>query len=335
LADPISISWAVKAAAALVTDEKTWKTAAAIICAAVLLVVFVLILFMSLLSGGADHNKQYAQIAFGGGPIPNGVDPEYAGYILKMQAAFTKMDANINSINEKITNPDNSLDPIRIKAVFYALYFGSDFSGMDDSTYSAFVNCFISMDSTGKPTVIKDMNEVYNALSLLLGREISDTDRQNINSTYLLIKYGYTASGQVGGIPGEAFNDATFAKLMNEATQFIGYPYVWGGSSPSTSFDCSGFICYSYSESGVYNLPRTTAQGIFDQCTPVSADELKPGDLVFFTGTYKGSPPISHIGIYVGDGQMLHAGEPTIGYADLTNSYWVKHLLGYGRLNAQ
>ncbi len=118
---------------------------------------------------------------------------------------------------------------------------------------------------------------------------------------------------------------------MGEATKYIGRPYVWGGSSPSTSFDCSGFICWSYTKSGVYNLPRTTAQGIYNQCAPVKKEDLKPGDLVFFTGTYNSGSPVSHIGIYVGDNQMLHAGDP-IGYANLGNSYWIKHWYGGGRL---
>jgi len=179
------------------------------------------------------------------------------------------------------------------------------------------------------------MNEVYQALSLLLGREITATDKENINSTYMFIKYGYTGGSQLGGIPGEALSDAEFAKLMSVATQYIGYSYVWGGSSPNTGFDCSGYVCFCYSKSGVYNLPRTTAQGIFNQCAPISEDELKPGDLVFFTGTYDSDTPISHLGIYVGDGQMLHCGEPKIAFADLSSNYWRSHLAGYGRLNVQ
>ena len=94
------------------------------------------------------------------------------------------------------------------------------------------------------------------------------------------------AGGTNNGIPSEAYNDATFAKLINEAEKYLGYPYVFGGSSPSTSFDCSGFVCWVYTHSGVHNLPRTTAQGIYNQCTRVSASEAKPGDLVFFQGTY-------------------------------------------------
>ena len=122
--------------------------------------------------------------------------------------------------------------------------------------------------------------------------------------------------------------DEDFARLMGEATKYIGWPYVWGGSSPATSFDCSGFVCWVYTHSGVYDLPRTTAQSIYNQCVPVSRDELKPGDLVFFTGTYATTNAVSHIGIFVGDNQMIHAGDP-IGYANLGNSYWIKHLYGY------
>lgn len=91
-------------------------------------------------------------------------------------------------------------------------------------------------------------------------------------------------------------------------TRYIGYPYVWGGSSPDTSFDCSGYICWVYTRSGVYHLSRTTAQGIYDQCAIVSREEARPGDLVFFTGTYASAGAVSHVGIYVGGSRMLHCG---------------------------
>lgn len=132
-------------------------------------------------------------------------------------------------------------------------------------------------------------------------------------------------------IPGEALNDPAFAALMEEATKYIGWPYVWGGSSPSTSFDCSGFVCWVYTASGVHNLPRTTAQGIYNQCARISSSEAKPGDLIFFTGTYDSGVPVSHVGIYVGDNKMLHCGNP-IQYADITSSYWSQHFYAFGRL---
>ena len=139
------------------------------------------------------------------------------------------------------------------------------------------------------------------------------------------------AGGTNNGIPSEAYNDATFAKLINEAEKYLGYPYVFGGSSPSTSFDCSGFVCWVYTHSGVHNLPRTTAQGIYNQCTRVSASEAKPGDLVFFQGTYNAGETVTHIGIYVGQNRMLHCGSP-IQYTSIDTSYWRSHFYSYGRL---
>lgn len=96
-------------------------------------------------------------------------------------------------------------------------------------------------------------------------------------------------------IPPDSYDDATVQALMEEAAKYLGYPYVWGGSSPSTSFDCSGFVCWVFTNSGVHNLPRTTAQGIYDQCTPVSASEAKAGDIIFFTGTYNSAGAVSHV----------------------------------------
>lgn len=132
-------------------------------------------------------------------------------------------------------------------------------------------------------------------------------------------------------IPGEALTDETFRKLITEAEKYLGYPYVWGGSSPSTSFDCSGFVCWVFKNSGVYPLHRTTAQGIYDQCTPVRPADAKPGDIIFFKGTYNTSE-VSHVGIYVGNGMMIHCGNP-IQYASVNSSYWTQHFYTYGRLN--
>ena len=133
-------------------------------------------------------------------------------------------------------------------------------------------------------------------------------------------------------IPGEALSDPAFAALISEAEKYLGWPYVWGGSSPSTSFDCSGFVCWVYTASGVHNLPRTTATGIFNQCSYVSPADAKPGDLIFFTKTYACDGPVSHVGIYVGGGMMIHAGDP-IKYASINTSYWQEHFYAFGRLN--
>ena len=131
-------------------------------------------------------------------------------------------------------------------------------------------------------------------------------------------------------IPGEALTDATFRRLINEAEKYLGYPYVWGGSNPSTSFDCSGFVCWVFQNSGVYPLSRTTAQGIYNQCARVSPQDAKPGDIIFFKGTYNTSE-VSHVGIYVGNGMMIHCGNP-IQYTSVNTSYWTQHFFAYGRL---
>jgi murein DD-endopeptidase MepM/ murein hydrolase activator NlpD len=147
--------------------------------------------------------------------------------------------------------------------------------------------------------------------------------------------YGETAGGGSGGgdaVPPDSYDDATVQALMEEAAKYLGYPYVWGGSSPSTSFDCSGFVCWVFTNSGVHSLSRTTAQGIYDQCTPVAASEAKAGDIIFFTGTYNSPGAVSHVGIYCGNGVMIHCGDP-IKYSSINTSYWQSHFYSFGRLN--
>ena len=134
-------------------------------------------------------------------------------------------------------------------------------------------------------------------------------------------------------IPPEALEDEQFAAMMEEAEKYIGFPYVWGGSSPATSFDCSGFVSWVVNNCGVgWSVGRLTAQGLYNICTPVSEAEAKPGDLVFFEYTYEG-PWITHVGIYVGEGMMIHAGNP-IGYLKFMDSYYSDNFVGFGRLPA-
>ena len=130
-------------------------------------------------------------------------------------------------------------------------------------------------------------------------------------------------------IPPEALKDEAFAAMIAEAEKYVGFPYVWGGSSPSTSFDCSGFISWVVNHSG-WNVGRQTAQGLYSLCTPVSPEQARPGDLVFFVGTYD-TAGMSHVGLYVGNSVMLHCGDP-ISYTNLNSSYWQQHFYCYGRL---
>lgn len=130
-------------------------------------------------------------------------------------------------------------------------------------------------------------------------------------------------------IPPEALEDATFAAIITEAEKYLGYPYVWGGSNPNTSFDCSGFVSWVINHSG-WDVGRLGAQGLCNICTPVTGAQAKPGDLIFFKGTYD-TPGVSHVGIYVGDGMMIHCGSP-ISYANVNTTYWQNHFYAYGRL---
>ena len=126
--------------------------------------------------------------------------------------------------------------------------------------------------------------------------------------------------------------DPTFARLMEEANKYVGYPYVWGGSDPETSFDCSGFVSYVFTNSGVYNTGRLGAKGLRSLCRNVLPEDVRPGDIVFFDGTMGDDVAgITHCGIYVGNNMMIHCGSP-IGYANLNDSYWRKHFHSYGRV---
>ena len=131
-------------------------------------------------------------------------------------------------------------------------------------------------------------------------------------------------------VPAEALTDDEFAAIYKEAQKYVGTPYVWGGSTPETGFDCSGYVCWVYNQNG-YDVGRTTANGLWNKSQHISEAEAKPGDLVFFKGTYD-TPGMSHTGIYLGNGMMVSAGDP-IKYANIHSSYWEKHLAGFGRLS--
>lgn len=133
-------------------------------------------------------------------------------------------------------------------------------------------------------------------------------------------------------VPPEALADEKFAAMLAEAEKYLGYPYVWGGASPSTSFDCSGYVSWVVNHCGVgWNFGRLTADGLLGVCTPVSSADARPGDLIFFQGTYNTSGA-SHVGIYVGNGMMIHCGDP-ISYANINTSYWQQHFYTFGRLS--
>ena len=141
---------------------------------------------------------------------------------------------------------------------------------------------------------------------------------------------GSGAPGIVYTVPAEALTDTEFAAIYEEAKKYVGTSYVWGGSTPETGFDCSGYVCWVYNQNG-YDVGRTTANGLWQKSRHISEAEAKPGDLVFFKGTYD-TPGMSHVGIYLGNGKMVSAGDP-IKYADIHSSYWQQYLAGFGQLS--
>ena len=312
----------VKAAITIATDKRTWIAVGSVLAGVIFLIVAVCAAFINMFSFNGTANSA--------------APPEYNQFISSMQQCYSQLDYNISALNAEIES--DRLDTDQIHAVFYTLYFAED-RNLTAEFYRQFVECFVERHSEGnnQTTTISTMESAYSKLEVLTARTINQNHRRQIDELHSVLIYSGSqpndvAVPNVGGAPAEAYNDTTFRQLMLEAEKYIGYPYVWGGSSPSTSFDCSGFVCWVYTKSGVHNLPRTTAQGIYNQSTHISASEAKPGDLIFFTRTYASAEAVTHIGIYVGGGKMLHCGNP-IQYASINTEFWRTHFYGFGRLN--
>ena len=331
---------AVKAAALAVTDKRGRTAIASVIAAVFLPFILVIVMVMSLLDGTSTHNFSAVDLSFHGGTLSGEVPEEYRQYIEEIRRSFANLDSLIAGVDNL---EGGEIDANRVKSYFYALYFGEEQPSR--RAQKAFLECFLRYEERTREVeeedgtvteetytvaiFLTDQEEICRNLEELLGRTLSMENRANAQRIYTTAVFGRVGPGSLEA--GEAMGDGSYQALFAEASRYIGYPYVWGGSSPSTSFDCSGYICWIYTRSGVYNLPRTTAQGIYSQCAVVSREEARPGDLVFFTGTYASSGPVSHVGMYVGDGKMLHAGNP-IGYGDLNSNYWRSHYYAMGRL---
>ena len=330
---------AVKAALVMATDKRARTVVLSVLAALLVPFILIIVVLLCALSGTANHNTSAVNLTFHGGYLSSQMPAEYRMYIEKMQGGFSDLDGVLTDINDMAEG--GTVDDYRVKSIFYALFFGADQPRMDREDYRAFADCFVTYedreDVEGNTyTVaipITDQQAIYENLSAVLDQSITMEDQTNAQRIYTLVKYGQALPGGNGLLPGEAMGDGSYGALMAEATKYIGWPYVWGGSSPATSFDCSGYVCWVYTQSGVYHLSRTSAQGIFNQCAVVPREEARPGDLIFFTGTYASGNPVSHVGIYVGGNQMLHCGSP-IGYANIDSAYWSSHYYAMGRLPA-
>ncbi|MBR0596423.1 C40 family peptidase [Clostridiales bacterium BAD-6] len=327
---------AVKATLAAATDKRGRMAIASVVAAILTPFILIVVVIMSALSGTTAHNNAAVDLAFHGGYLSSRLPSDYRMYIEKMRGSFTDLDMALSDINAMAE--DGEVDAYRVKAIFYSLFFGADQPRMNEGEFREFADCFVTYEERddgedGTYTVaipIPDLETVYANLAVALGQSVTAEDKSNAQRIYVLAKYGQVSPEN--SLPlAAAMGDGSYAALIAEGEQFLGYPYVFGGSTPQTSFDCSGFVCWVYTQSGVYNLPRTTATGIYNQCAIVSRDEAEPGDLIFFTKTYVCAGPVSHVGIYVGNGKMLHCGSP-IQYTNIDTNYWREHFYGFGRL---
>lgn len=348
----VSVAAVAAKAAVAAASSKQGRTAVATVVAAVLLpFMLAVVVVLSLLDGTSNHNIAAVKQAFFGGTLTGQIPSEYRGYMADIQNSFVSIDQLILEIENL---EDGPADNYRIKSLFYALYFGDEQPSI--RAQRRFVDCFIQYEErirrienedgtiTEKAYLaaiyITDLDLIYYNLEQYLGKALTYEQKYNALRIYQIVTstagetFPNDSEGNGNQSVGESMGNGSFQALLAEAQKYIGMPYVWGGSNPSEGFDCSGYVCWVYSHAGVYPLSRTSAQGIYNQCAVVSREEMRPGDLVFFSGTYATTNTVSHVGIYVGENYMLHCGDP-IGYANINSSYWTQHFYAVGRLNTQ
>ncbi len=321
MASPTLVLVAKKMAVQLATDKRTWTVVASIVVGLILVLMLpILILFSS--QSALNTQTLVIELCFNDEDIPEEIGITNTMFIEGMRVDFGEIDIVVENLE------DENIDIDFIKSVYYGLKDDQKIV-ITEEFYTDFVMTFFNEEGA----YIDEKEEIYSLLEGLISNEITFENKKDIDMVYNFIKYGTIPVGMsdFSGVPPEALKDETFRQLMTEATKYIGFPYVWGGSTPQTSFDCSGYICWVYTQSGVYNLPRTTAQQIYNQTVPIPRSQAKAGDLVFFTKTYKTDEAVTHVGIYMGDGRMLHCGNP-IGYVSIDNPYWSSHYYGFGRL---
>lgn len=252
------------------------------------------------------------------------------GYSISNTTGQTMLRKGVDINVQAGSNVESAMDGVVVK-VGYDSNFGNYVVTQDEEgiqiKYAYLQSISVSKgDTVTKDTVIGKTGSTGSATGSQLYLELIKD-----GTYYNPIFYIETGEGGLYG-SGIAYDNETVRRIFAEAERYLGMPYVWGGSSPATSFDCSGFVSYVFTNSGVCNMGRLTAQGIYNICTPVSPVEAQPGDIIFFTGTYNAGEPVTHVGIYAGNGQMIHCGDP-IQYTSINSSYWQSHFYAYGRPN--
>lgn len=282
-----------------------------------------------------------------GGPTASGAYPQ-ANHTIAVDASNPFVPMGTHVIMNGVEYVVEDTGAFARYGVQFDVYYGdhASASAHGHQTWEAYI-----ADSNGSQEVEVTTTREVNRLDVTLTNHNLDTVLRNRmtdkeqerydaynkyygNRDYLFDLNSIPTGGAGFGydIPAEALSDPQFAKMIREAEKYLGYPYVWGGASPSTSFDCSGFVCWVINNCGNgWNVGRTTADGLRSYCSYVSPSDAKPGDLIFFQGTYD-TPGASHVGIYVGNNMMIHCGNP-IQYTSIASSYWQQHFMAFGRIH--
>lgn len=281
-----------------------------------------------------------------GGTLPGGTYPA-AGHTIAVDASDPFVPLGTKVVMNGVEYVVEDTGAFARYGVQFDIYYDSHSAALahGHQTWEAYLS-----DSTGGRDVEVSTTKTVRRLEVRLANHNLDTVLRNRmdenekqqyalynascgNRNYLFDAGSLPGGADVPGyeIPPEALTDAKFAKMIREAEKYLGFPYVWGGASPETSFDCSGFVSWVINNCGNgWDVGRQTAEGLRGRCAPVPPEQARPGDLVFFQNTYP-TPGASHVGIYVGDSMMIHCGEP-IQYTNISSRYWQEHLLGFGRL---
>ena len=335
---------AARAALALLKDKRVRTALLSIIVGIIGTFIIIIGTFFSIRQGSQQSNQFVLGYLFNphtinisGWEMPEEYERELVAARGRVQAAMSAVD----EINYDIDGTE--INRLRAGVIYLCL-----FPNGEITDFVGFAWCFARRETITEVVddeevireaiiAITNESEVFANIQNRFGISIDLEHMENIRETYTFLTSGglFLVPPEYTGPPSAAFTDETFARLMAEATQFIGWPYVWGGSVPAHGgFDCSGFIYWVYNASGLYSMPRMTAQGQYNRAVRVPDGQQRPGDLVFFQGTFTWHERITHVGIYVGNNTMLHAGNP-IGYARIDSAFWSRHFAGFGRLRIE
>ena len=320
----------------------------------VMVFVLVLVVFVSLLAGGAV-------LSVGGNGVvlttyPNSdetiyaVENEYRRLEQELEAQLTTISLRYPGYQEYHMDLDDiGHDPYQLISYLTTYHWNFEYEDVEEEIHSLFEDQYELevtpgiRERNGKTISVLNVRLINHGLDTVCRERMDEEQVQlydALNTTKGNRDYLFNESNTAWGgdeytnysVPEEALSDEQFARMLREAEKYLGWPYVWGGSSPSDGgFDCSGYVCWVVNNCGNgWNVGRTTAEGLRRMCAYVSPADAKPGDLVFFEGTYN-TEGASHVGIYVGNGMMINAGDP-IKYANIHSSYWEPHFMQFGRL---